>query len=56
MLVNIINEFSVDFIMPVSYVDHNMKLCQEMDALLKEKFWFRVDLFDHGEYQTNTLA
>ncbi len=27
-----------------------------MDALLTSKFWFRVDLFDHGVYTMNELA
>ena len=27
-----------------------------MDALLTSKFWFRVDLFDHGVYTRNELA
>ena len=56
MLVNIINEFSLDFIMPISLVDQNMLECQVMDALLTSKFWFRVDLFDHGVYTRNDLA
>lgn len=47
MLVNIINEFSLDFMLPISYVDQNMVLCQDQDALLNQKFWFRVDLFDN---------
>jgi hypothetical protein len=55
MLVNVINEFSLDFVMPISLVDSNMLLCQDMDGLIKNKFWFRVDLFDHGDYHTNTL-
>ena len=56
MLVNVINEFSLDFIVPISKVDQNMLICQNMDALLKDKFWFRVDLFDHeGDYTKNNL-
>lgn len=49
MIVNIINEFSIDFVLPISKVDESMRLCQNQDALLKEKIWFRVDLFDHKQ-------
>lgn len=55
MLVNVINEFSLDWILPISKVDQNMLLCQNMDALLKDKFWFRVDLFEHGDYTRSNL-
>jgi len=46
LMANIINEFSLDFVMPISKVDEGMAKCQERDALLNQKFWFRVDLFD----------
>ena len=56
MIVNIINEFSLDFIIPISQVDDGMLKCQEQDALINQKFWFRVDLFDGKEdYKTNKL-
>ena len=35
MMANIINDFSFDFIVPISNVDEGMKLCQEQGALLK---------------------
>lgn len=46
MIANIINEFSIDFIMPISKVDANMETCHGENALTDAKFWFRVDLFD----------
>jgi hypothetical protein len=35
MMANIINTFSLDFILPISYVDINMLNCQDLDAVLK---------------------
>jgi len=55
--VNIINEFSLDFIVPISKVDEGMLRCQDQDAIIKQKFWFRVDLFDSKlDYSTNQLS
>ena len=42
MIANIINTFDIDFIIPVSLVDENMKRAHERDALLEQKFWFKV--------------
>ena len=42
MLVNVINTFDTDFIIPVSYVDKNMKRAHEREALIHQKFWFKV--------------
>lgn len=49
MIANIINEFSLDFIMPISKVDENMETCHGQNALIEAKFWFRVDLFDQNK-------
>jgi glutamate--cysteine ligase catalytic subunit len=35
MIVNIINEFALDFIIPISKVDEGMLRCQEKDALIE---------------------
>ena len=42
MIANIINTFDVDFIVPVSLVDTNMKRAHYRDGLLTQKFWFKV--------------
>lgn len=58
MIANLINEFSLDFIIPISMVDRNMETVHLENALLEQKFWFRVDLFDQNaesELFTNTL-
>ena len=55
MVINVLNEFSLDFVVPISKVDESMLRCQEKDGVLNEKFWFRVDLFDHGDFEKNIL-
>ena len=35
MIVNIVNEFSLDFIIPISKVDEGMHRCNEKDALIE---------------------
>lgn len=43
MLANIINYFDVDFVLPISLVDENFRRSHNLDALLKEKFWWKAD-------------
>ena len=42
MLANIINEFDLDFIVPISMVDENMKRAHIRDAASQMKFWWKV--------------
>jgi len=35
MIANLINEFALDFIIPISNVDANMETCQLQDALVE---------------------
>ena len=57
LLVNFINESSLDFVLPISKVDEGMLRCQDQDAIIKQKFWFRVDLFDdQKDYMKNQLV
>ena len=42
MIANVVNTFDVDFIMPVSAIDENMKRAHNRDALLETKFWFKI--------------
>src|ERR1700759_3884562 len=39
MVVNIINNFNVDFIMPITKIDENMERAHTIDGVFKEKFW-----------------
>lgn len=42
MIANVINAFDLDFVLPVSLVDENMKRAHDRDALLTTKFWWKV--------------
>ena len=42
MIANIVNHFDLDFIIPVSLIDENMRRAHEKDALLTQKYWFKV--------------
>ena len=55
LLVNIINEFDLNFLMPISKCDENMERAHNRDAVLKEKFWFRSNILGSENYETNTL-
>lgn len=43
MVANIINEFDLDFVIPISLVDENMKRAHLQDAVTSTKFWFKTD-------------
>jgi hypothetical protein len=55
MIVNVINNFDVDFIMPISMIDINMDRSHKRDGILTEKFWFKTNNFRHNSYKTTTL-
>lgn len=44
MIVNISNNFDVDFIMPISMIDDNMDKAHMRDSLLTKKFWFKTNI------------
>ena len=43
LIVNIINHYDVDFIIPVTMADENMKRAHCRDAILNQKFWFNTN-------------
>uniref|UniRef100_A0A8D8RA44 Glutamate--cysteine ligase n=1 Tax=Cacopsylla melanoneura TaxID=428564 RepID=A0A8D8RA44_9HEMI len=43
LLTRIILSYNLNFVIPISKVDENMKRAQKRDALKTEKFWFRRD-------------
>lgn len=49
MLANIISTFDLDFILPVSLVDANMRRAHNKDALLTTKFWWKVPVSENDE-------
>ena len=48
MIANIINTFDVDFIVPITLVDENMKRAHCRDAVSQVKFWWKVPLDDQA--------
>ena len=42
MLANIINYYDVDYVMPITKVDENMKTGHIRDALVNCKFWWKA--------------
>ena len=58
MIVNVINHFDIDFLMPISKIDENMERAHKRNAVLTEKFWFRIDIVSDSKsssYKSNTL-
>ncbi|PSN53525.1 Glutamate--cysteine ligase [Blattella germanica] len=47
LLTRVILSYQLNFLMPISKVDENMKRAQKRDALLKEEFYFRKDITTH---------
>ncbi|KAI5693722.1 hypothetical protein M8J75_004461 [Diaphorina citri] len=43
LLTRIVLSYNLNFVIPISKVDENMKRAQKRDALNREKFWFRRD-------------
>jgi glutamate--cysteine ligase catalytic subunit len=42
MIANVINTFDLDFILPISLIDENMKRAHNRNGLLNTKFWWKV--------------
>lgn len=53
MIVNVCNQFNVDFITPISKVDENFDRAEKMNAAVEGKFWFKVH--KNKEYKLNIL-
>jgi glutamate--cysteine ligase catalytic subunit len=43
LIVNIINHFNLNFIIPITYADENMDRAHRRNAVSSEKFWFNVN-------------
>lgn len=57
MLTNVINNFDVDFIVPISKVDENMERAHAVDGILTQRFWVKTKgcLPKSGEIEESTL-
>ena len=55
MLVNLVNNFDLDFIIPISKIDENMDRAHKRDGLLNQKFWFKTSNIRNFNYQKNSF-
>jgi len=44
MIVNVVNHFDVNPIIPITLSDENMKRAHKRDGILNEKFWFNTNM------------
>eukprot|EP00344_Euplotes_crassus_P002658 CAMPEP_0197001892 /NCGR_PEP_ID=MMETSP1380-20130617/6480_1 /TAXON_ID=5936 /ORGANISM="Euplotes crassus, Strain CT5" /LENGTH=637 /DNA_ID=CAMNT_0042419747 /DNA_START=37 /DNA_END=1950 /DNA_ORIENTATION=- len=56
LLTKVINDFDVDFSLPISLSDINMERAHEIDAVTKQKFWWRTNIVKEGSDYTNNPA
>lgn len=49
MIVNVLNSFDVNFTLPITLVDENMKRVSKRNALLDLKFWFRTNVLPNNK-------
>lgn len=54
LLTNVINHFDVDFIIPISMSDENMKRAHFRDAILEQKFWVKLNCLRDSENYFNS--
>nr|XP_031544503.1 glutamate--cysteine ligase catalytic subunit isoform X2 [Vicugna pacos] len=48
LLTRVILSYKLDFLIPLSKVDENMKVAQKRDAVLRDRFYFRKDICKGG--------
>jgi glutamate--cysteine ligase catalytic subunit len=48
LVTRVILSFGLDFYIPISKVEEGMKRAHKRDAVLREKFWFRRNVFPAG--------
>lgn len=57
LITNVINHFNVDFIIPITMADENMKRAHLRNAIIDQKFWFKTNcLKDLENYHQSDLA
>lgn len=44
LILNVINNFDVNFIMPITMIDENMERAEKVNAYREQKFWFRTNI------------
>ena len=56
MLANVVNSFNVNFLLPTTLVNENMKRVHQRSSLTDLKFWFRTNILPiEGNYKISDL-
>jgi glutamate--cysteine ligase catalytic subunit len=55
MITNILNNFNIDFFMPITKIDINMERAHNRDALNTEKFWWRTNILKSADFENSEL-
>ena len=56
MILNVINNYDVNLIMPISKIDENMERAHIVDGVLTQKFWFKSNIVStNSDYRVNKL-
>jgi glutamate--cysteine ligase catalytic subunit len=50
MIVNVANNFDVNFMMPISLIDENMERAHKRDGLVFQKFWWKVSNLSSSDF------
>lgn len=55
LMVDVLNHFDVNFMIPVSMCDENMKRAHKRDAINTEKFWFNINCFTEEMHESDLV-
>lgn len=55
LIVDVLNTFNINFLLPIELVDENMRRAHQRNSLLNLKFWFRQFKLDDVTYQKSDL-
>lgn len=50
LVVNVINHFNLDFVLPISKCDENMERAHKRNGVLNQKFWFNKNFIQAEKY------
>ena len=56
LMTRVLNDFEVNLSMPISLCDENIERAQGVDAVLKQKFWFRKHIVEKNSDYTQNKA
>jgi glutamate--cysteine ligase catalytic subunit len=55
MITNILNNFNIDFFMPISKIDINMERAHMRDAVTTQKFWWKINILGAADFENSAL-